>query len=198
MADEKPKGIDPAIEAMLESMPVAVLALDGERRIRAANALARVLGDDTSGGFGDLAGCINAVTHPKGCGHSAACQQCVVFRSATAVLNAGTVVRQEEARIKSRGGMVERVFIISASPFVAPAGVDTDIRALLVLQDVTALHRLRGMIPICAHCKSIRRDDEAWDRVEKYIEDHAHVMFTHSLCPECVKKHYPDSAAVGD
>jgi PAS domain-containing protein len=185
---------DPIVNAILESLPVAVLALDRERHIRAANAAARAHGEDTTRGIGDLAGCINAANHPQGCGHSAACKQCVVFRSASTVLGGGTV-HQEEARVMSGSGTVERVFIISASPFVVPAGVESEIRALVVLQDVTALHRLRGMIPICAHCKSIRRDDEAWDRVEKYIEEHAHVLFTHSICPDCIDKHYPASAA---
>jgi hypothetical protein len=173
-----------------------VLALGRDRRIRAANSAARALGKDATARFGELAGCINAASHPSGCGHSAACRDCVVFQSASAAL-AGGVVRQREAHVKTGGGAVEQVFLISASPFETP-GVESDIEALVVLQDITDLHRLRGMLPICANCKSIRRDDEAWDRLEKYIEEHAHVLFTHSICPDCLEKLYPDAAAAGE
>lgn len=51
---------------------------------------------------------------------------------------------------------------------------------------------LRGIIPICANCKSIRDDQGYWQKVEQYIRDRADVRFTHGLCPECFVKLYPD------
>ncbi len=57
-----------------------------------------------------------------------------------------------------------------------------------------ALHhvkQLQGLLPICMHCKKIRDDDETWHRMESYIERHSEVMFTHSLCQECLAHHYP-------
>jgi len=30
--------------------------------------------------------------------------------------------------------------------------------------------------------------DEAWQRIEKYIVDHSDATFSHSLCPECFVK----------
>lgn len=52
---------------------------------------------------------------------------------------------------------------------------------------------LRGFIPICASCKKIRDDDGYWQQVESYISEHSDALFTHSLCPECIAKLYPDS-----
>ena len=51
---------------------------------------------------------------------------------------------------------------------------------------------LQGIIPICMHCHKIRVDDEAWHRLEAYIEAHSEAHFSHSVCPECMRSHYPD------
>ncbi len=51
--------------------------------------------------------------------------------------------------------------------------------------------RLQGLLPICMHCKSIRDDEDAWHRIETYLEQHSEARFTHSLCDACREKHYP-------
>ena len=54
------------------------------------------------------------------------------------------------------------------------------------------IKQLRGMIPICASCKNIRDDKRYWHQVESYISDRSEAVFTHSICPECMKKLYPE------
>jgi hypothetical protein len=51
---------------------------------------------------------------------------------------------------------------------------------------------LKGFLPICASCKNIRNDRGYWEKIELYIEDHSDAEFTHTLCPDCIKKLYPD------
>lgn len=51
---------------------------------------------------------------------------------------------------------------------------------------------LRGIIPICASCKKIRDDSGFWQQVESYITHHSDAIFSHGICPECVKKLYPE------
>ena len=51
---------------------------------------------------------------------------------------------------------------------------------------------LEGFIPICANCKKIRNEENQWERMEKYIEQHSLSEFSHSICPDCVKELYPD------
>jgi PAS domain S-box-containing protein len=51
---------------------------------------------------------------------------------------------------------------------------------------------LRGIVPICASCKKIRDDQGFWNQVEVYIRDHTEAEFSHSVCPECMKKLYPE------
>lgn len=47
---------------------------------------------------------------------------------------------------------------------------------------------LRGLMPICSYCKKVRNDQDYWQQVEQYIEAHADVQFSHSVCPECYEK----------
>lgn len=60
------------------------------------------------------------------------------------------------------------------------------------------IETLQGILPICMHCHKIRTDTESWDRIESYIEAHSEAQFSHSLCPECLDKYYPDDDGDGD
>lgn len=51
---------------------------------------------------------------------------------------------------------------------------------------------LSGFLPICASCKKIRDDKGYWNQIESYIRDHSEVEFSHSICPDCAKKLYPE------
>ncbi|MBS0661046.1 MAG: GAF domain-containing protein [Verrucomicrobia bacterium] len=51
---------------------------------------------------------------------------------------------------------------------------------------------LQGLLPICAHCKGIRDDAGYWQSVEEYLRAHGDLDFTHSICPACFEKHYPE------
>jgi hypothetical protein len=59
------------------------------------------------------------------------------------------------------------------------------------LKDVKTL---KGLIPICASCKKVRNDEGYWDQIEKYIGDRSDAEFSHGICPDCVKKLYPEFA----
>lgn len=61
------------------------------------------------------------------------------------------------------------------------------------LKDALArVNVLSGLIPICAACKKIRDDKGYWNQIENYIRDHSEAEFSHSICPKCEKKLYPD------
>lgn len=52
---------------------------------------------------------------------------------------------------------------------------------------------LEGIIPICTICKNIRNEEGFWNAVEDYMSRHSKAAFSHSVCPECLKKYYPDT-----
>ncbi len=51
---------------------------------------------------------------------------------------------------------------------------------------------LSGIVPICMYCKNIRDDNGYWKQVEVYVAAHTDAEFSHGICPECIKKHFPD------
>ncbi|WP_155306256.1 PAS domain-containing protein [Desulfosarcina widdelii] len=51
---------------------------------------------------------------------------------------------------------------------------------------------LRGILPICSFCKKIRNDKGYWEQVEVYISKNSSADISHSICPECLKKEYPE------
>lgn len=53
---------------------------------------------------------------------------------------------------------------------------------------------LRGLIPICMFCKSIRNDENTWQRIEEYVSQHSEAMFSHSICTDCLEREYPELA----
>lgn len=51
---------------------------------------------------------------------------------------------------------------------------------------------LQGILPICSSCKKIRDEKGSWKRIELYIRENSEADFSHGICPECVKKLYPE------
>ena len=61
------------------------------------------------------------------------------------------------------------------------------------LQDaLDEIKTLRGIIPICSHCRQVRDDEGLWKQIEEYIRTHSEAMFSHGICPDCLKEHYPE------
>jgi hypothetical protein len=56
--------------------------------------------------------------------------------------------------------------------------------------------RLQGLLPICMHCKSVRDEEDTWQRIDAYLAEHSELRFTHSLCQSCRDAHYPAAREV--
>ncbi len=52
---------------------------------------------------------------------------------------------------------------------------------------LTQVKQLKGLLPICAYCKSVRDDKNYWQRVETYIAANSDARFSHGICPDCWK-----------
>lgn len=50
---------------------------------------------------------------------------------------------------------------------------------------------VRGLLPICAHCKAVRDDQNYWQSVESYIARHVETDFSHGICDDCLQHHHP-------
>ncbi|MFO7950264.1 MAG: hypothetical protein R6U36_07840 [Candidatus Fermentibacteraceae bacterium] len=60
------------------------------------------------------------------------------------------------------------------------------------------IRELSGLIPICASCKKVRDDEGYWSEVEVYMRRHSDMDFSHSLCPDCAARLYPEHAGGGE
>jgi PAS domain S-box-containing protein len=57
---------------------------------------------------------------------------------------------------------------------------------------LSEIKTLRGILPLCSFCKKIRNDKGYWEQVDVYIHKYSEADISHSICPECLEKHYPD------
>lgn len=54
------------------------------------------------------------------------------------------------------------------------------------------INTLEGILPLCSFCKKIRDEEGHWEQVDVYIDKHSEADISHSVCPDCMEKHYPD------
>ena len=110
---------------------------------------------------------------------------------------------------------MQRYFIIGVNPFIAGfkgllvpiltggifgATIGTYILKIRQL-NVTLqqrVHTLENFLPICSHCKKIRKADAdpekvaSWEQIETYIASKTSSQFSHGVCPDCKKEFYSD------
>ena len=113
--------------------------------------------------------------------------------------NCESMIFEEKIRIKNKN----IIFRIKISINLDVSGKFNSI--IIALEDITDLRQalnevqtLRGILPICSYCKNIRDDEGYWQRVEEYIGRRSDADFSHSICPDCMKKYYPDFNITGD
>ncbi|WP_168203260.1 HAMP domain-containing protein [Oceanispirochaeta crateris] len=54
---------------------------------------------------------------------------------------------------------------------------------------------LRAIIPICSYCKNIRNDQGYYEEIESYFSKNSDADFSHTICPDCMEKHFPGMSA---
>ena len=191
--ESKFKMIPGLAEALFNIIPAAILVVDKDRRIHLVN---RPQGDifemrkpagDEIWRIGNSLNCIHRSDNPQGCGFSRACEECLIRNTAHEALKGMKTIRKKGSlSIETGKGPVFHSILVSATPLPA----EGEMYALLFVEDITEVEQLKGLLPICANCKKIRKDDGAWERLEKFLESHSSVLFTHGICNECAEKIY--------
>jgi DNA-binding response OmpR family regulator len=109
----------------------------------------------------------------------------------------------EEARIDGLQAGADDYLV---KPFDAEelrARVHTGIRILTLQERLTEqieqlretlanVRQLKGLLPICCYCKSIRKDEDYWQQLEGYISEHSDAEFSHGICPGCLHQAHRD------
>lgn len=133
--------------------------------------------------------CIQAKGTPDDCGSTPSCKKCILRQTGMNAINGKAVNRAKgKLEIELDGKHKTIYFMASSAPFNYK-GLNM---AIILVEDISDIIFLKGLIPICSSCKEIRADDGYWKRIETYIEDLTDVEFTHDFCPKCIKKLYPD------
>jgi DNA-binding response OmpR family regulator len=119
------------------------------------------------------------------------------------ILHLSATYQDSESRVKGLEGGADSYLTHPIEPLVLIASI----RALLRIREgeaereklirelqeaLTKVKTLSGFLPICMSCKKIRNDKGYWEQVEVYIRDHCEAEFSHGICPDCMKKIYPD------
>ena len=76
--------------------------------------------------------------------------------------------------------------------YVMSRGVTVDVTEQRRME--AQVKTLRGLLPICANCKKVRDDRGYWSQIETYVSERSEAEFSHGLCPDCLRKLYPDLA----
>ncbi|GGH13162.1 PAS domain-containing protein [Paenibacillus segetis] len=72
---------------------------------------------------------------------------------------------------------------------------EIEFQLIEVMSNISALH---GLLPICAVCKKIKDHENVWNPLEKYMKQHTSIEFTHDICPECIRLLYPKYSSALD
>jgi PAS domain S-box-containing protein len=105
------------------------------------------------------------------------------------------VLRTELVPVLDAGGAVAAVAVVSFDITERCLMEEHLRRSVAELEKaLTDVKTLSGLLPICANCKKIRDDKGYWSSVEQYIGAHTGAEFSHGLCPDCMRKLYPELA----
>ncbi len=185
-------------EEILDALPVLVLVVDDDVRIRYANAAARgVLGSEAPRALhrrgGEVLHCIHSYNDAGGCGRAEACRTCVIRNSVGEAFEGRRTVRAQ-CQLTAVGPGDDRSdvhMLVTAAPFSARPGNGV----MLTLEDVSEVVALRGIVPICSYCKKVRTGVDYWESVERFVETHSDAQFSHGICEACLESHFPQVAA---
>lgn len=175
------------LRTIFETIPLPTFVVNSDVQIQDYNAAAALLlGSEPEAVLqrrgGEALHCVNAEAH--GCGRSETCRRCVVRNSVGAALSGNATHREtHRVELRSQGKTVGVDLLVSATPLA----IKGNPRVLLILEDISELLALRGLLPICCHCKKVRDDQQYWHSIDTYLHTHMNVQLTHGLCPKCLE-----------
>jgi len=172
---------------LFETMPVGVLMVDANRNIQAINPEGNKIfciesKSQVTRRVGEQLRCINAQGK---CGSSAACETCIFSTSAIAAINGQSEFRNKGKFFSYDGDVIKQyTLLITAKHLV----YRDESLALLLIEDISLVTELCGLIPICSSCHHIRDDKGNWIYLAKYLREHSEADLTHDYCPDCAEK----------
>lgn len=121
----------------------------------------------------------------------------ILVTTAIALLTIALAVRQHQHRKNAERLLLEHQLNLENTIRERTEELDRTNTSLMQKNEaleaaLSEIKTLKGILPICSFCKNIRDDKGYWEKVEVYVRRHSQADFSHSVCPDCAKKHYPD------
>ena len=179
---------------IIDAIPSAIFIVNNELQVIDANKVASKICNADSKKIlkklcGEVIHCLHEKESKEGCGTTEFCPDCVIRNSVNKAINGKTISKQKYKMKLQKGEKVERVYMLISS---APLEHKGQTYALLIIDDITEITEIANLLPICANCKKIKRDEEFWENLESYFHKHTEINFTHSICPDCCEELYPE------
>lgn len=186
------KELDESFAAfILKTMPLAVMIVNSDVRVQGINEAAQeflcISGEEAYlQKCGDVLKCVHA-RGLGGCGGATFCSRCVLRKSVMEALEGRTVSRNKGNFDVVFDAAVKRwTLLVTASPITYG-----NMRMVIVLiEDVSLVTQIQGLIPICSLCHCIRDDQGEWHSLQNYLKTHSEAELTHDFCPICSIKLY--------
>lgn len=175
------------INFVLQEMPLPVAIADSKVTVQAINLAAQdffCLSNKMAHlrKCGEVLKCVNSLL-PGGCGAQPACTKCVLRNSVIMALEGKSVVRNKGAfHVYKSKDIVRLNLLITASPTI----YNNEQMIIILIEDVSLITQLQGLLPICSNCYKIRDESGQWVRLEEFIRERSEADFTHDYCPECI------------
>lgn len=186
---------DAFLKNLFDALPIITFVVDEEGRVISLNKTTKEILNITDEDAhlkrgGEIFNCIYHSLHPEGCGYHENCKKCTVRLNAMKAIE-GQNIHRSKAKLavfdKNRE-IHELALLLSA----APVNYKEKRFAIVIIEDVTLITQLVGLLPVCANCNKLRDENGQWEVMENYLRKHSEADFTHTICPECSKKLYPE------
>lgn len=139
---------DDFLRTLFEAIPCGIIVVDEEGQVQAVNDVIKRTFHGADGATlrraaGEAIGCFHALQNPEGCGRSETCKNCQVRSAASQALGGKRIFRHKAGmQLSIRGEQRESTLLVSA----APVEFDGQKLAIVVLEDITELSRLRRQL----------------------------------------------------
>lgn len=180
---------------ILKNMPLAVMIVNNDVRVQGLNEAAQeflcISGEEAHlQKCGDVLKCIHA-RGAGGCGGATICSKCVLRKSVLESLEGRAVSRNKGKFDVIVDGEVKRwILLVTASPII----FENKRMVIILVEDVSLITQLQGLLPICSTCHCIRDDQGDWHSLQNYLIANSEAELTHDICPICSKKLYTQHA----
>ncbi len=94
--------------------------------------------------------------------------------------------------IRSEGEAIGLIMLADVRGDMLPPAMVTYVEQFASQTAETLADLIDNLLPLCVNCKRLRTLGDSWVDVESYLMERTGTRVSHTLCPECAAKLYPE------